>query len=237
MAPARPAFQHLIDLPIRFPTCKWVSFQRELLKANKGAAHQWRICFKRDPARLWVRYGPWLEPDENFSVAWRTPGVLFKQIAHTIPADQAVLDGELVCLDADGRSNFYNLLFRREWPSFFAFDLLALEGDDLRALSLIRRKRRLRTLLPTAESRLLYVDHIEGRGCDFFQAVCEHDCQGVVGKWRQGRYHMDGASTSWVKVKNPSYPQRTRRRELFEHRRDVRQRSRSRWQAPVLALA
>jgi ATP-dependent DNA ligase len=43
-----------------------------------------------------------------------------------------VLDGEIVCLDPDGRSNFSNLLFRRDWPYFFAFDLLSVEGEDLR---------------------------------------------------------------------------------------------------------
>jgi ATP-dependent DNA ligase len=40
--------------------------------------------------------------------------------------------GELVCLDADGRSNFYKLLFRRDWPCFYAFDALSIEGKDLR---------------------------------------------------------------------------------------------------------
>src|SRR5947199_6988742 len=55
--------------------------------------------------------------------------LLEEEIAHSIRANDAVLDGEIVCLDADGRSNFYSLLFRREWPYFYAFDLLMVDGD------------------------------------------------------------------------------------------------------------
>ena len=43
-------------------------------------------------------------------------------------AHEALIDGEIVCLDARGRSNFKSLLFRREWPYFYAFDLLAMDG-------------------------------------------------------------------------------------------------------------
>ncbi len=62
----------------------------------------------------------------------------------------AVLDGELVCLGDDGRSLFQRLLFRRDWPFFFAFDLLEVDGVDLRDQPLIVRKRRLRQILPRA---------------------------------------------------------------------------------------
>jgi hypothetical protein len=44
-----------------------------------------------------------------------------------------MLDGEICCLDPDGRSNFKKLLFRREWPFFVAFDLIAVDGDDLQS--------------------------------------------------------------------------------------------------------
>ncbi len=63
---------------------------------------------------------------------------------------------EIVCPDEDGRSNFHKLLFRREWPFFYAFDPLGIEGQDLRDLPLIERKRRrLRAIVPKIESRLL----------------------------------------------------------------------------------
>ena len=52
--------------------------------------------------------------------------------------------GEIVCLDGRGPQNFRSLLFRREWPYFYAFDLLAVDGEDLREWPLAERKRRLR---------------------------------------------------------------------------------------------
>ena len=51
----------------------------------------------------------------------------------------AVLDGEIACLDPNGRSYFYNRMFRREWPYFTAFDVLWLDGKDLRNLPPRRR--------------------------------------------------------------------------------------------------
>ena len=47
----------------------------------------------------------------------------------------AVLDGEICCLDPDGRADFYRLMFRRDRPFFYAFDLLAVDGKDLTTTS------------------------------------------------------------------------------------------------------
>jgi bifunctional non-homologous end joining protein LigD len=152
-----------------------------------------------------------------------------------VRAQDAVLDGEIVCLDADGRSNFKNLLFRREWPFFYAFDLLACDGDDLRNLPLLERKRRLRRIRPKVESRVLLMEHIDQRGCDLFAAACERDLEGIVAKWRHGRYLADGMSTSWLKIKNPKYSQVDGRADLFEQRKSSVSLQKS--VAPVLVLA
>jgi bifunctional non-homologous end joining protein LigD len=61
----------------------------------------------------------------------------------------------MVCLDRRGRSNFKNLLFRRDWPYSYAFDLLAVDGEDVRQWPLIERKRRLRQLIQSVLMRLL----------------------------------------------------------------------------------
>jgi bifunctional non-homologous end joining protein LigD len=58
----------------------------------------------------------------------------------------AVIDGELVCLDSAGRSIFNELVFRRGSPIFYAFDLLYLDGRDLRHLPLLERKEKLKRL-------------------------------------------------------------------------------------------
>jgi ATP-dependent DNA ligase len=73
-------------------------------------------------------------------------------------------------------------------------------------------------------TRLLYVDHVEARGRDFFEIACAHGLEGIMGKLASGRYHADGASTNWCKIKNLAYTQMTARHELFERRTGSRKR-------------
>ena len=72
--------------------------------------------------------------------------------------------------------------------------------------------------------QLSNVDHVEARGRDFFEVACAHDLEGIVGKLASGRYHADGTSTNWCKIKNPAYTQMTARHELFERRTGSRKR-------------
>ena len=66
-----------------------------------------------------------------------------------VRAYEAVLDGEICCLEPDGRTHFKNLLSGQEWPHFYAFDALSVEREDLTALPLLERKRRLLAIMPT----------------------------------------------------------------------------------------
>ena len=66
-------------------------------------------------------------------------------------------------------------------------------------------------------SRLLYVNHVVGRGKELFQLACKEDLEGVVAKWKRGKY-MEGDRTSWVKIKNAKYTQSVGREKLFEKR-------------------
>lgn len=156
------------------------------------------------------------------------------ELAHAVRCRSAVLDGEIACLEPDGRSHFYNLMFRREWPFFLVFDVLWLDGNDLRNLPLHRRKRILAGLMPRVESQVRLVEHVKGRGVDFFRVACAHDIEGVVAKWRGGTY-QSGAKTSWLKIRNPQYSQWDGRRDLFDARGDNAGR-RARWVKPQLAL-
>jgi bifunctional non-homologous end joining protein LigD len=118
-------------------------------------------------------------------------------------AKTAILDGELVCLDDEGKSRFNLLLRRRAEPVFYAFDLLWLNGKDLRQLPLIERKKRLRQLIGKSDcERINYVQHIEMRGCVLYQAICKKDLEGIVCKRKEGMY---SASGQWLKVVNPKY--------------------------------
>jgi bifunctional non-homologous end joining protein LigD len=85
--------------------------------------------------------------------------------------------------------------------------VLRIDSTDVAGLPLLKRKRRLVRLMPTIETRLLYLDHIEERGCDLFRVACERDLEGIVGKFAQGTYRTDGRVTSWTKIKNPQYRQ------------------------------
>ena len=85
-------------------------------------------------------------------------------IAQHLRVESAVLDGEIACLDERGRPNFRDLLFRQRQCIFVAFDLLWLNGKDLRVLPLVERKALLKRLLRRKRSRILYLDHVEADG-------------------------------------------------------------------------
>jgi ATP-dependent DNA ligase len=128
---------------------------------------------------------------------------------------EAVLDGEIVILDSDGRPKFDDLLRRRGRGEsvFKVFDLLSFKSEDLRSRPLIERKRPLRSIVPEQPSVLLYADHIERNGVEFFQPTCEQDLEGIVAKRKHGQY-----GEKWFKIRNPGYSQREGRRELFDRR-------------------
>jgi bifunctional non-homologous end joining protein LigD len=146
---------------------------------------------------------------------------LGNEIAAAVPHRKlTVLDGEIVCLDKKGRPQFKDLLFCRGNPCFFAFDLL-MHGKDLRTERLIDRKQELRRLLtrmPT-DSRLKYVDHVDGFGTTLFQRVCELDLEGIVAKHKFGPYVTEREDSTWFKIRNRGYSQMQGREELFERDR------------------
>ena len=139
-------------------------------------------------------------------------------IEFALKVKHAVLDGEIVCLDDNGCSQFTQLLFRRGTPRFCAFDLLYLDGKDLRQLPLIERKRALRRIVPASSPFLMFVDHVDGEGERLFQLACERDLEGVVAKHRFSRYAVENRNPAWVKIRNWNYSQLIGRDELFEKR-------------------
>jgi bifunctional non-homologous end joining protein LigD len=132
-------------------------------------------------------------------------------------ADNATLDGEIVCLDPkDGRSIFADLMFHRTEPYFYAFDLITVEGQDLRERPLIERKQWLKAIMPDIPSRVLYVDHIDEQGDAFYALCCENDLEGMVAKRKHGTYHSERRRSRWIKIKNSNYSQKEGRQEFFE---------------------
>ncbi len=98
-----------------------------------------------------------------------------------------------------------------------AFDILHLDGKDLRHMPLVERKRILRRVVRMPPAPLLYVDFIRERGCDLYRLVCERDMEGIVAKLADGPYDPD--APTWVKVLNPAYTQAEGRHDFFEKRR------------------
>lgn len=116
-----------------------------------------------------------------------------------------VLDGELVVTDEDGRTDFQALQgFLREpagkRPAYVAFDLLALDGDDLRDRPLVERKQLLEELLQDAPDDIRYSVHVRGNGEASFRAACEQHLEGVVGKRADAPYR-GVRNGDWIKLK------------------------------------
>jgi len=134
-----------------------------------------------------------------------------------LPVQNAILDGEVVCLNEHGVSQFNELFSRKGKPFFYAFDLLWLDGQDLRSLPLIERKRRLHELIKKSRfEQIIYAQHIETQGVAFFEEICARDLEGIVAKRRLSIYKSNG--TGWLKIKNPKYSQAVGRHDLFKQR-------------------
>ncbi|RJQ56310.1 MAG: DNA ligase D [Actinobacteria bacterium] len=124
-----------------------------------------------------------------------------------LPAKEAMIDGEVVALEPDGRSSFgllQDALSKGDEKSlfYFCFDLLYLDGYDLTDAPLARRKEALRRLLGTLAEpgRLRYTDHITGEGDQFFRQACGFGLEGVLSKKAEAP-RKAGRGRDWLKVK------------------------------------
>ena len=141
---------------------------------------------------------------------------VFPDIASAVrhlPFDTVTLDGEVVVLDADGRPSFSALQKRgrltnrhqisvasvRSPATYFAFDLIAADGLDVRTLPLATRKAALRLVMPKL-GPLRFADHIAERGEEMFSQVAAMGLEGVMAKDR-GAPYTGGRSERWLKVR------------------------------------
>lgn len=129
-----------------------------------------------------------------------------------------VVDGEAVLLGVDGISDFNGLHSRRhdDDVQLYAFDILGLEGDDLRTLPLHLRKNNLARLLARRPEGIFIADVEQGNiGPDLFRKACEFGLEGLVSKRRDSRYRP-GRSSDWIKVKNRKHPAMQRVKDSFK---------------------
>ena len=93
-----------------------------------------------------------------------------------------------------------------------AFDLIELEGNDLRRSSIEYRKRKLAKLVRRPQLGIVINEHYEGDGEIIFKHACKLGCEGIVSK-RIGSLYRSGRSRHWIKVKNPKAPAVKRKAE------------------------
>lgn len=125
--------------------------------------------------------------------------------AGSLRVKSAIIDGEAVVLGETGLPDFQALERELGNPNsrriiFYAFDLLHLNGRDLRQQPLAKRKATLHKLLKDAGPTLTYAEHVEAPGKDVFEHACRMGLEGIVSK-RADTPYRSGVQPSWIKVK------------------------------------
>jgi bifunctional non-homologous end joining protein LigD len=122
-----------------------------------------------------------------------------------LPPNDLILDGEAVVADSRGVPDFGLLhadiaVGRRDRLLYYAFDLLYLDGFDLRGARLAERKHLLEELLAGVSDHILYAEHLEGDGADIHERACAMGLEGIISKQQDAPYRS-GRVESWIKVK------------------------------------
>ncbi|MGY4224306.1 bifunctional non-homologous end joining protein LigD [Bradyrhizobium sp. USDA 4503] len=164
----------------------------------------YRLIVQRDGnrVRLFTRNG----------YDWSTRFPLIAEAALRNRCRQFVIDGEAVLLAVDGRSDFNGLHSRRhdDEVQLYAFDILALEGDDLRKLPLHLRKANLARILARRIDGIHLAPFEQGGiGPELYRHACLMGLEGLVSKHRD-RIYTAGRSKNWIKVKNRTHPAMSR---------------------------
>jgi bifunctional non-homologous end joining protein LigD len=160
----------------------------------------YRLMARRDPVgiRLITRRGN----------DWTTRFPLIVEAVNHLKVRSCLIDGEVVCCDERGLAIFQKLRQRREEHSAFlyAFDLLELNGADLRREPIEVRKATLASILRKSRPGIRLNDHLEHpEGDVVFRHACKMGLEGIVSK-RLGSRYRSGRSPDWLKFKNPEAP-------------------------------
>jgi len=124
-----------------------------------------------------------------------------------LPVRSCLIDGEAIVCDESGLAVFE--LVRRHRTSgaavHCAFNLIEMDGEDMRRHPIEVRKRTLQSLLRGAHSSIVLNRHFDGDGAMVYREACRFGCEGIVSK-RLGSPYRSGRSAHWLKVKNPKAP-------------------------------
>ena len=159
----------------------------------------YRLMARRDPVgiRLLTRNGH----------DWAQRYPLIIQAVNVLKVRSCLIDGEAVCCDDDGLPVFQKLRQRRNDQHVFlyAFDLLELNGTDLRRESIEVRKATLKSVLRNGLPGVRLNEHLAYPGDLVFRHACKLGLEGIVSK-RLGSRYVSGRSRDWLKFKNPNAP-------------------------------
>jgi bifunctional non-homologous end joining protein LigD len=164
-----------------------------------GARDQARRLPADRPARRRSRaalHSPWLQ------LGGPLPRIV--EGLRTLRARSVIIDGEAVWCGKDGKSDFEKLHSGAHDAHVFlyGFDLIELDGEDLRPAPLEQRKGRLEKLLARSDG-IRFSEHLDGDGATIFAHACKLGLEGIVSKRRDLPYRS-GRCRAWVKVKNPA---------------------------------
>ena len=121
-----------------------------------------------------------------------------------LPVRSAAIDGELVACDGEDKPDFYALLRRpASGLCVWCFDLLMLNGRDLRTLALEKRKAKLSALLAKTPGDTLRLSHLRD-GEKLLHAAAQNGLEGIVSKRRESVY-VAGPASGWIKVKTAEW--------------------------------
>ena len=126
----------------------------------------------------------------------------------------AIIDGEIVAIDDEGLPCFDELRKKRRSCAvvFYAFDILALNGEDLRGLPLLKRKTALKLILPrTKTNRIRFTDYVIGEGMALFAELDQRNLEGMVAKKLDSQY-AGGRTKDWLKIKTQAGKEEIRQR-------------------------
>lgn len=138
--------------------------------------------------------------------------LLEKELAIALSAyNDAVLDGEIVSFDSNKKQSLELLQRHQGVIGFVAFDIMWLNGKDLRQKPLEYRKTVLKRVL---QRSVALCDGCVGEGIRYYKSVCSNNLEGIVAKLREGTY---GKRAGWYKIKNPDYSGEKVRRRLFRN--------------------
>ena len=212
----RRKFEHLLRKAPREATPGFIQPQLAQQGRKAPAGDDWIHELKLDGYRIQIRVVSGKDgPSDTPKVALFTRTGLdwthrmqgLAQAVAKLKVESCILDGEYVALDHEGRSNFSDLQAafkggQQEGLVYFAFDLLHLNGHNVRKLPLLERKAILAELLSLVEvgSALRVSEHIEGRGGEVFAKACELGTEGVISKLASAPY-TSGRCNAWIKMK------------------------------------